>query len=139
LVTLVDQAGNGVAVAVLVSDGVRVAVLLRVAVRVLVRVLVADCLGLRVAVRVLVRVRVGVLDGVSVAVGDAVSSALALAAAAPTLMRGIDNGSPFRLSTIVLPVVRNHPNTWVTEAPGTIPLSTAHAPATCGVAIDVPG
>ena len=70
--TLVDQAGNGVAVAVRVSVAVRVAVLVRVAVRVLVRVLVADCLGLRVGVRVPVRVLVGVLDGVSVAVGDVV-------------------------------------------------------------------
>ena len=55
------------------------------------------------------------------------------------MIRGIDSGSLFRLSTIVLPVVRNHPSTWVTEAPGAIPLSTAHAPATCGAAIDVPG
>ena len=92
-----------------------------------------------VAVRVLVRVLVGVWDGVSVAVGDVVSSATALAAAALTLIRGIDSELLLRVSTIVLPVVRNQLSTCVTEAPGVIPLSTAQAPATCGVAIEVPG
>jgi hypothetical protein len=119
-----------------------------------VRVVVADFVGLRVAVRVCVRVRDAVLVLVRVAVlvlvRDAVlvlvrvadgvirTSVAALRAAAATLIRGIDNGSLFRLSTIILPVERNHPNTWVTEALGEIPFSTAHAPATCGAAIDVP-
>jgi hypothetical protein len=103
------------------------------------RVLVAECLGLRVAVRLLVRVRVGILVAVRVTDGVIRTSAATMLAAAAALIRGIDNGSLFRLSTIVLPVVRNHTNTWVTEAPREIPLSTAHAPATCGAAIDVPG
>jgi hypothetical protein len=162
LVTLVDQAGNGVAVmvtlavsvglsvsdGVAVADGVSVAVRVRVivlvAVRVLVRVLDAVWRGLRVMVRVAVRVRVLVRDLVTLAVRVAVTVGVitpamaARRAAAATSMRLMDKASSSRLSIIVVPLVCNHVKTVATDAVGTMLLSTAHAPATCGAAMLVP-
>jgi hypothetical protein len=162
LVTLVDQAGNGVAVMVTlavsvglgVSDGVavsegvsvavRVRVIVLVAVRVRVRVLDAVWRGLRVMVRVAVRVRVMVRDfvtltvRVAVTVGVIAPAMAARRAAAATSMRLIDKASPARLSIIVVPLVCNHVKTVATDAVGTMLLSTAHAPATCGAAMLVP-
>lgn len=148
---LVAQLGKEVGVRVTVAVLVTLAVTVRVVVRVLVdvRVLVevrdlvgvrdGENFGLRVAVRELVRVLVAVLVAVAVAEGVTAACTTASAAAAFTLMRGIDKGSLFRVSMMVLPDVRNQPITIDTDALGTIPLSSAHAPATCGVAIDVPG
>lgn len=96
----------------------------RVGVRVTVRV------GVRVAV--LVGVQVAMLVGVLVGVG----SESANTTASSTLMRG--KTRLFRVSVIDVPVLDNHCEICATDAYGAACFMIAQAPATCGVAIEVP-
>ena len=110
--------GVGVAVGVSVAVGVGVAV--------------------EVAVGVLVAVGVGVSEGPGVAVGVAVGSGSA-ATAASTCIRLIPvTDPPERVSSTETPLDVRSPRISSTVAPGSLLLRIAHAPATCGAAIEVP-
>ena len=87
-----------------------------------------------VGVRVAVRVDVGVAVLVAVLVG--VGAERANTTASSTLMRG--NTSVFRVSVIDVPVLDNHCNICAIDALGAACFMMAHAPATCGAAIEVP-
>src|SRR5205085_2496478 len=77
----------------------------------------------------------------NVTTGIGLSSGTRVARASNILTRGIVGPGPRNqnlVSVIGSPVWRSAPRTVVTLAPGTACLMTAHAPATCGAAIDVP-
>ncbi len=115
-----------------VAFGVSVCVAVATGVRVCVAVLVGDGVLVLVGVDVLVGVRVAV--AVAVLVGVGVSKPAAIAESIRT--RG--TVTKLRESVIGTPVLRMTCSPDVTDMPGSACRSSAQAPATCGVAIDVP-
>ena len=123
---------RGLAIGVLVAVRLGVLVAVRLGVLVAVRV---DVL-ITVRVDVLVAVRVDVLVAVRVNVGVVVISMILRLTASSTLIRG--SCKPLRESVMVVPVAKSHCKIWPTDALGATCFIIAQAPATCGVAMDVP-